>query len=180
MIYVSILTFTYYLAIPITIFVAIDAFKRKNRWFLWLLGTLISWPLILPLYFSFRNLKEGEERTGGPVWNIIKNYLLIYSTNIFLVILMLLILPQNMGYLSTEIFITEFAGFEISLSFIYYVIFIVWLIPSLLFLMIGSFFKDDYSKESGPTGRLKESRERKKEEISKKLDDFYKEKQDKS
>lgn len=177
MLYVSIITFTYFLAIPITIFVAIDAYKRKNSWFLWSLGTIISWPLILPLYFSFRNLKKGEERTGGLIWNIIRNYILIYSTNIFLVILLLLILPQNMGYLSTEIFITEFAGFEISLSFIYYVIFIIWLIPSLLFLMIGSFFKDDYTKQTGPTGKLKESRIKKKEELSKKLDEFYSRKQ---
>ncbi len=180
MLYVSIITFTYFLAIPITIFVAIDAYKRKNRWLLWSLGIIISWPLILPLYFSFRNLKKGEERKGGLIWNIIRNYILIYSTNIFLVILLLLILPQNMGYLSNEIFITEFAGFEISLSFIYYVIFIIWLIPSLLFLMIGSFFKDDYSKETGPSGRLKESKIKQKEKLSKKLDDFYKEKQEKS
>ena len=69
---------------------------------------------------------------------------------------------------------------EISLSFIYYVIFIIWLIPSLLFLMIGSFFKDDYSKETGPTGKLKESRIKKKEELSKKLDEFYEERQEES
>ncbi|HMA60242.1 MAG TPA: hypothetical protein VKN64_08110 [Halanaerobiales bacterium] len=180
MLYVSIITFTYFLAVPITIFVAIDGYKRKNKWLLWSLGTILSWPLILPLYFSFRNLKKEEKRTGGLIWNIIRNYILIYSTNIFLVILLLLILPQNMGYLSNEIFITEFAGFEISLSFIYYVIFIIWLIPSLLFLMIGSFFKDDYSKETGPTGKLKESRIKKKEELSKKLDEFYEERQEES
>src|SRR6056297_2989479 len=180
MVYISILIFTYFLAIPITIFVGLDAYNRKNKWILWSIGVLLSWPIILPLYFSLRNLKEGETREGGLIWNIIKNYILIYSTNIFLVILLLLILPQNMGYLSNEIFITEFAGFEISLSFIYYVIFIIWLIPSLLFLMIGSFFKDDYSKETGPSGRLKESKIKQKEKLSKKLDDFYKEKQDKS
>lgn len=178
MLYTSILAFTYFLAIPITLFVAIDGFKRKNSWLLWAFGVLISWPLILPLYFSFRNLKKGEERHGGIVWNIIRNYILIYSMNIFLVIILLLILPHNLGYLSNEIFIAELVGFTISLSFIYYVIFIVWLIPSLLFLMIGAFFKDDYSKEVGPTGRLKESRIKKKKELSKKLDEFYKEKEE--
>src|SRR6056297_3340779 len=174
MLYVSIITFTYFLAIPITIFVAIDAYKRKNRWLLWSLGIIISWPLILPLYFSFRNLKKGEERKGGLIWNIIKNYILIYSTNIFLVILLLLILPQNMGYLSTEIFITEIAGYNISLTFIYYIIFIIWLIPSLLFLLVGSFFKDRYLKIEGPTGKLKDSEIKKRKEINKKLKEFYK------
>lgn len=176
MVYISILLFLYYLAIPITIFVAIDAYKRKNKWLLWSIGVIISWPLILPLYFSFRNLKEGEIREGGLIWNIIRNYLLVYSTNIFIVILTLLILPQNLGYLSNEIFITEFAGFDITVSFIYYVIFIIWLIPSMLFLMIGSFFKDDYSKKEGPTGNLKKYKLKKKKELDKKLEDYYKNK----
>lgn len=176
MVYISILLFLYYLAIPITIFVAIDAYKRKNKWLLWSIGVIISWPLILPLYFSFRNLKEGEIREGGLIWNIIRNFLLVYSTNIFIVILTLLILPQNLGYLSNEIFITEFAGFDITVSFIYYVIFIIWLIPSMLFLMIGSFFKDDYSKKEGPTGNLKKYKLKKKKELDKKLEDYYKNK----
>ncbi|MFO7816021.1 MAG: hypothetical protein R6V14_09905 [Halanaerobiales bacterium] len=174
MLYISILIFTYYLAIPITIFVAIDAYKRKNKWVWWSIGVIISWPVVLPLYFSFRNLKNGEERKGGIIWIIIKNYILVYSTNIFIIILGLLILPQNLGYLSTEVFLTEFAGVDISLSFIYYVIFIVWLIPSVLFLMIGAFFKDDYSKIEGPTGKLKEEKIKKKKELNKKLEDYYK------
>jgi hypothetical protein len=91
-----------------------------------------------------------------------------------MVILLLLILPQNLGYLSREIFITEFAGFNISISFIYYIIFVIWLIPSILFLMIGSFFKDDYSKKEGPTGRLKEYKLKMKKDLNKKLEDYYK------
>ncbi len=174
MVYISILIFTYFLAIPITIFVGLDAYNRKNKWILWSIGVLLSWPIILPLYFSLRNLKEGETREGGLIWNIIKNYILIYSTNIFLVILLLLILPQNMGYLSTEIFITEIAGYNISLTFIYYIIFIIWLIPSLLFLLVGSFFKDRYLSIEGPTGKLKDSEIKKRKEINKKLKEFYK------
>jgi len=173
MVYLSILLFTYFLAIPITIFVAVDAYKRKNKWLWWSIGVIISWPLVLPLYFSLRNLKEGEVREGGIIWNTIKNYVLVYSTNIFIVILLLLILPQNLGYLSREIFITELAGFNISISFIYYIIFIIWLIPSILFLMIGSFFKDDYSKKEGPTGKLKEYKLKKKKDLNKKLKEYY-------
>ena len=174
MVYISILIFTYFLAIPITIFVGLDAYNRKNKWILWSIGVLLSWPIILPLYFSLRNLKEGETREGGLIWNIIKNYILIYSTNIFLVILLLLILPQNMGYLSTEIFITEIAGYNISLTFIYYIIFIIWLIPSVLFLLVGSFFKDRYLKIEGQTGKLKDSEIQKRKEINKKLKEFNK------
>lgn len=176
MVYISILIFTYFLAIPITIFVAVDAYKRKNKWLWWSIGIIISWPLVLPLYFSLRNLKNGEVREGGIIWNTIKNYVLVYSTNIFIVILLLLILPQNLGYLSREIFITEFAGFNISISFIYYIIFIIWLIPSILFLMIGSFFKDDFSKKEGPTGQLKEYKQKKKNDLNKKLEEYYKNK----
>ncbi len=176
MVYISILIFTYFLAIPIAILVAVDAYKRKNRWLLWSIGVIISWPVVLPLYFTFRNLKKGEVREGGIIWNTVKNYVLVYSTNIFIVILLLLILPQNLGYLSREIFITEIVGFNISISFIYYVIFIIWLIPSILFLMIGSFFKDDYSKKEGPTGNLKKYKSKKKKEINKKLENYYKNK----
>ncbi|MCF8008768.1 MAG: hypothetical protein K9K32_03285 [Halanaerobiales bacterium] len=174
--YISIILFTYFLAVPITVFVAIDAYNRKNKWIFWSLGIIISWPVILPLYFSFRNLKENEKRRGGLIWNIIKNYILVYSTNIFVVIIVLLVLPQNLGYLSRKIFITEILGFNIELNFIYYVLFIIWFLPSALFYLIGTFFKDDYLKEEGPTGKLKEKIMKEKEEISKKLDDFYKEK----
>ncbi len=180
MVYISILLFTYFLAIPITIFVGVDAYKRKNKWLWWSIGVIISWPVVLPLYFSFRNLKEGEVREGGLIWVTIKNYILIYSTNIFILILLLLILPQNLGYLSREIFITEFAGFNISINFIYYIIFVIWLIPSILFLMIGSFFKDDYSKIEGPTGSLKEYKLKMKKDLNKKLENYYKNKDDKS
>jgi hypothetical protein len=47
------------------VWVFIDAKKRMNHMVGWPLATFILGPLVLPVYFAKRNLKESEVREGG-------------------------------------------------------------------------------------------------------------------
>ena len=53
------------LAVPFALWVFIDAKKRMNHVVGWPLGTLFLPIVLLPIYLTKRNLKEGEIRSGG-------------------------------------------------------------------------------------------------------------------
>ena len=56
-----------------------DAGRRKNNRVLWPLATAILGPIILPIYFAKRNLRQGEVREGGTAWLILKNFALLWT-----------------------------------------------------------------------------------------------------
>jgi len=61
------------------VWVFTDAKKRMNHVVGWPLTTLLLGPIVLPVYFAKRNLKEGEVREGGTGWNILKNFALFWT-----------------------------------------------------------------------------------------------------
>lgn len=59
--------------------VAIDANKRKANPLLWMIGTLVMPPIIVPIYLAKRPLLSGETREGGFGWNVLKNFVFVWT-----------------------------------------------------------------------------------------------------
>lgn len=95
------------LGVVFSFWVFYDALARKNSSFAWTFLTCISGPFIaLPLYFAYRNLKAGEVREGGTVWNIIRNYTLSWTA--FMIGMMFITLPSKRAEFIVGVFIVWF------------------------------------------------------------------------
>ena len=120
------------LGLPFSIWVFFDARTRKNRSLGWSFLTFISGPFIaLPLYFAYRNLKTGEVREGGTVWNIIRNYTLSWTV---LMIGMVVFITLASGPPEVIVIIGAF---------------IVWFIVTFCMLVFGFFIKQSGVIERG-------------------------------
>lgn len=63
-----------------------DGRRRKvSKIWAWALGSVMAGPLVLPFYFASRPLMEGEVRSGGYGWNVVRYFALLW-TFLFLVI----------------------------------------------------------------------------------------------
>ena len=117
------------LGLPFSIWVFFDARTRKNHSLGWSFLTFILGPFIaLPLYFAYRNLKAGEVREGGTVWNIIRNYTLSWTV-----------------FMIGMVFITLASG---AAEFIV-AVFIVWFFVTFCMLVFGFFIKQSGVIERG-------------------------------
>ena len=64
----------------VVVYVGIDSYNRRMRdapW--WVLGSFLLTVIAVPLYFAKRSLKEGEIRSGGLAWNVIKNVAVMWT-----------------------------------------------------------------------------------------------------
>ena len=92
-----------------SIWVFFDARTRKNRSLGWSFLTFISGSFIaLTLYFAYRNLKTGEVREGGTVWNIIRNYTLSWTVFIVVFIFASLGISENGEFIAYTIIVWLF------------------------------------------------------------------------
>jgi hypothetical protein len=116
-----------------------DARRRRSRgWWAWALFGASVGPLALPFYFAKRPLMEGEIRSGGTGWNVLKNFVLLWTVALSLVGAVFAIVGEP-GAIAI--------GWSILLF--------LWLAPTLLGGLIGFFLKTGRTEE-GPTGPLAE------------------------
>src|ERR687885_40757 len=69
------------ISLALAVWVGRDAVRRQTQTapFLWGLGVFLFWTLFFPLYLAKRPLKAGEVRSGGRVWNFMKNLAIVVT-----------------------------------------------------------------------------------------------------
>lgn len=129
-----------------------DGYKREvsNLW-AWGLGTILMGVLVLPFYFAKRPLTDGEVRTGGFSWNVLKNFVILWT-------LLIVVLGIGYGARVSETFQTaqsdaEQAGAVIGTGLGFGILGFMWLFPLIGAGVLGLFLKKDVNEE-GPTGPL--------------------------
>jgi hypothetical protein len=136
----------------IALWVFIDAKERKSDPALYTFLTLIIGIIALPIYLANRNLKPGEIREGGRGWNIMKNFIILWSIlcviwGLYGVVLM----DEYIGGASGG---AEEVGAFLGVTLGFGMIFGVWLIFTVGALVIGLLIKKSSVVERGPTGEL--------------------------
>jgi hypothetical protein len=119
-----------------------DGYRRKasNVW-IWAIGTLLAGVLVLPFYFAGRPLRDGEVQTGGYGWNVLKNFVLLW-TLLFL------------GLTFSSCVMAETAAASALAGGLGLIVFgTIWFGVLVVALVFGLFIKKDVSRE-GPTGPL--------------------------
>jgi len=123
-------------------YLAYDAYNREvsNIW-AWGLGTLLVGVVVLPFYFANRPLKDGEVRTGGFGWNVLKNFTLLWT-------FLFVVLVFSSCAAADTVEGSMLAG-GIGLFFFG----IIWFGALVVALVFGLFIKKSITEE-GPTGPL--------------------------
>jgi hypothetical protein len=137
------------------VWVFFDAGKRKNNRVLWPLATAILGPIILPIYFAKRNLREGEVREGGTAWIILKNFALLWTVTMLAAGIAGLIGAG--GAIEQTANEYEQAGAAIGTVLGLGMIAGIWFIVLVGALVLGLFLKKSSVIERGPTGPLAEA-----------------------
>ncbi len=126
----------------LTAYMAYDGYNRKvsNLW-AWGLGALLVSVFVLPFYFAKRPLKDGEVRTGGFGWNVLKNFVFIWTFFFIFLVFGSCASAETVG------------GSLLAGGVGLFLFGIVWFSVLVVALVFGFFVKKDFSEE-GPTGPL--------------------------
>jgi 4-amino-4-deoxy-L-arabinose transferase-like glycosyltransferase len=132
-----------------------DGRRRKMpKLWPWVVGTLLFSVLIMPFYLAKRPLREGDVRTGGFGWNVLRHFALFWT------LLMGVLMFQacaNAGSAMDQVEGgAEQAGAVIGAGLGVTTMGCVWIVPLLGALVIGFFIKKSGYVEEGPTGPLAE------------------------
>ena len=126
--------------------------RRMNKGVLWSVGTLFAGVVVLPIYFSKRNLYAGETREGGAGWNAVKVFALYWTLTMFVSGL------AGMGAASRAVSdassSAEQAGTAIGSMIGLGLLVGLWFAVLVGTLVIGLFLKKSSVIENGPTGGL--------------------------
>jgi len=119
-----------------------DGYKREasNVW-AWGLGTLLVGVIVLPFYFANRPLQDGEVRTGGFGWNVLKNFALLWT---FLFVILVFSSCASADTVGGSLLAGGIGVFFFG---------IIWFGALVVALVFGLFIKKDITEE-GPTGPL--------------------------
>lgn len=120
-----------------------DAKSRMNNQIWWPAATVCLGLFVLPLYFAKRNLKKGETRVGGTIWNVARYFCFIWTIAMYF-----LGAAELLGFTATppKNLMESYGSAMFTFS--------IWFIALLPALFIGFFFKKSGVKEEGPTGPL--------------------------
>ena len=134
------------------IWVLIDSKKRMNHVVGWPLTTLFFGPVLLPIYLAKRNLKEGEVRSGGTGWNVLKSFALFWTITMIGGGIAGMVSVSDVAQEATSE--AEQAGAAIGAALGLGMIFFIWLGVIFGALVLGMFLKNSSIVEKGPTGPL--------------------------
>lgn len=133
-----------------TLYIGISAYNREVQWWsLWALPALVFGVLVIPFFRAFRPLKADEERSGGKLYLILRDFARI----IILVFGLAFLFTMVVGFGSMQNAETDageagtFMGISLSAICVLPIMLIVWIIPRTL--------RSDQTEE-GPTGPLAE------------------------
>jgi hypothetical protein len=137
-----------YMSVGAALFVLWDATRRKAPRLSWVAGTVLAWPLVLPLWLATRPLRSGEIRRGGRAWNILRLFALAWSIlwgGHFLLALGLAVVTGVTSRSAADR--ASGVGLVLLLAAIYVV---VWLFPALGALGLGWLLRKPEVTERGP------------------------------
>jgi 4-amino-4-deoxy-L-arabinose transferase-like glycosyltransferase len=129
-----------------------DGRKRKvSKVWGWAIGAILAGPLVLPFYLAKRPLVEGEVRSGGYGWNVVRYFALLWT---FLFLVIGVVSCAGVGEVAESAQTdAEKAGAAIGAGIGFVFMGVMWFFPLVGSLVIGFFLKKDI-KEEGPTGPL--------------------------
>ena len=138
----------------LALWVLFDGVNRKMGapLVLWVAGTVLVGPIILPIYLASRPLKQGEVREGGKAWNVLKNFAILWTIVMAIAtVAALLNIADVTKRLTSE---AELAGAGLGTLIVIAVLGAVWFFPTMGAAMIGFMVKKNTIVEIGPTGSL--------------------------
>ncbi len=136
------------------LWVLFDGISRKvgAAAVLWVLGTAILGPIVLPIYLATRPLKEGEVREGGKAWNILKNFAILWTIVMAIATLAALV---RMGNITTGLTSdAEMVGAGLGILATMGLLAALWFFPTIGAALLGFLLKKNTIVETGPTGAL--------------------------
>lgn len=138
----------------LALWVLFDGLNRKMgaSIVLWVVGTVLVGPIILPIYLAVRPLKQGEVREGGKAWNVLKNFAILWTIVMIIVtVAALLNVADVTKGLTSE---AQLAGAGLGTLIGMAVLGAVWFFPTMGAAVIGFMVKKNTIVETGPTGPL--------------------------
>ena len=132
------------LTIILTIWIFFDAKKRKNKYVLWGLASLIIWPILIPFYIANRNLLPNETIEGGKVWIVCKFFILIWT--IFIGTLFTIGIFNASASVDTTNE-AEVIGSSIGIFLGGGIYFIVWIGPVFITLLLGLILRKNITEK---------------------------------
>jgi hypothetical protein len=138
----------------LALWVLLDGFKRKMGAVagLWAFGTAVLGPVTLPVYVAFRPLAHGEVREGGKPWNVLKNFAILWTVVMALVVVAAFMKMSDISSeLSSE---AAQAGAGLGMLIGMGILGALWFFATTGAAVLGFFLKKDSAVETGPTGPL--------------------------
>lgn len=138
----------------LALWVLFDGVTRKMgaSTVLWILGTVLLGPIILPIYLASRPLKQGEVREGGRAWNVLKNFAILWTIVMVIVtIAALMNVADVTRSLNSE---AERVGAGLGTLIGIAVLGAMWFFPTMGAALLGFLLKKSTVVETGPTGPL--------------------------
>ena len=137
--------FVLYAVLGVWIFA--DAQKRKNHVIGWPLATVLAGPIVLPVYFAKRNLRDGEVREGGTGWNVLKNFALLWTLTMFVAAIAAMV--GSSGVVEEAASDAEQVGAAVGVALGLGLIGFLWFAVAAAALVIGMFLKKSSVVEKG-------------------------------
>lgn len=132
------------------LWVAYDGFSRGagTAAFLWAIGTFLFGPIVLPIYLAKRPLKNGELREGGTAWNVLKNFAILWSACMAIVLIRSLMAVEKLMPSLTSA--AQRAGWAIGTMEGLGLIAALWFVPTAGAVVLGLSMKDTSIIEKRP------------------------------
>ena len=140
------------IAVSLGVWVFVDSITRKANFLPWAIGTAILPPFVLPFYLAKRPLRAGEVREGGLAYNVLKNFVIVWTILMAAVTLLsVAAITGNTTGLRNEF---EAAITAIGATLWLALLAAIWVFPFLGAVGIAFLLKKSSIVEKGPTGPL--------------------------
>lgn len=135
--------------IALAIWIYLDARVRKSNWIPYVIGSVFLGVFVFPFYMAKRNLLPGEVREGGFGWNVVKNFLLIWTLGIASIAFLTMAKVGEKGDISGA----QALGVGLGLGFLG----MIWFFPFVGGLILGLMLKKSSVVENGPEPSAEET-----------------------
>ncbi len=126
------------LNVILAIWIALDGLERKSDWKLSALLSLFFSIFVYPFYIAKRRLSPGEIREGGYGWNVVRNFIIIWTIYLGVALFLAMAKISEMEPAGSN---AEEAGRAIGTGLGVGIIGMIWFFPALGALILGLILK---------------------------------------